>query len=44
MSVDISGEKISGRHKVVLELEAYDGADEKRSEVCIQILLDVITK
>lgn len=44
MAVDIEGEKISGLHKVVLEFEAYDGADSLKSSVCIQMLLDVINK
>lgn len=44
LAVDIEGERISGLHKAVFELQAYDENDHERSSVCIQMLLDVINK
>ncbi|XP_061396318.1 uncharacterized protein LOC133331946 [Musca vetustissima] len=44
LAVDIEGERISGLHKAVFQFEAYDGHDNLRSEVCIQMLLDIIVK
>ncbi|XP_073847089.1 uncharacterized protein [Musca autumnalis] len=44
LAVDIEGEKMSGLHKAVFEIEAYSDQDKLRSSVCIQMLLDIITK
>lgn len=43
--VDIQGEDVSGRHKLVIKIDAYNQRDEKQPySVCLEVVGDVMKK
>ncbi|KAM7343819.1 uncharacterized protein ACRADG_010735 [Cochliomyia hominivorax] len=43
--VDVNGEDLSGKHKVVIKVDAYDQEGNKRpNSICLEVLGDIVKK